>query len=84
MEGLDIFIYFSISLRSNSYYLFLLFIYFLYINVTLLYYIQLSLCIHRFCIWGFNQYQMEEIEEKNFRKFQKAKLEFAMHWQLFI
>ena len=41
--------------------------------------IQLALCIRRSCIFRFNQPRMK----KKFRKFQKAKLEFAMRWQLF-
>ena len=45
--------------------------------------IQLAFHIHRFHICGSNQ-QTENTQEKNFRKFQKAKLELAEHWQLFM
>lgn len=40
--------------------------------------VQLALCIHRFCIQAFNQYQINRLWEKNFTKFQKVKLEFAI------
>ena len=46
--------------------------------------IQLALHIPRFCIHGFSQLSTENIREKKSTKFQKAKLELARCWQLFI
>lgn len=42
--------------------------------------VSTALCMHRFCIHGFNQLQIKMFgEKKNTREFQKAKLELAMH-----
>ena len=40
-------------------------------------FVQLVLHNHRLCICGFNQAQIENISNKNPRKFQEAKLEFV-------
>ena len=37
-----------------------------------------------FSIHRFNQMWIENIQKKKFRKFQKAKLEIFIHWQLFV
>lgn len=44
---------------------------------------QSALLIRRFCICGFHQSWIKSIWQKNSRKFQIAKLEFASGWQLF-
>ena len=51
----------------------------IYTHTVSLPYLQIYIC-------GFNQLQTENTskkKKKNSRKFQKAKLEFATHWQLF-
>ena len=42
-----------------------------------------GLCICGFPIHGINQAGVENIQGKKSIKFQKAKLEFAVHWLLF-
>lgn len=43
--------------------------------------IQLAHISVGFCVHGLNQPQIENIQEKNSKKFQKAEPEFALHWQ---
>ena len=45
---------------------------------------QLACCIYRVYNYGFDQPKLENIWQKYPRKFQNAKLEFAMHGQLFL
>ena len=45
--------------------------------------IQSILHTHWLCICRFNQVQIEIFEKNNSRKFQKAKLDYAVHQQLF-
>ena len=52
-------------------------------TLTTFIYIQLTLRIFRFHISGVNQLWIENIKKKYYRKFQKAKLEFAKRQQLF-